>query len=236
MMGILKRGLVVSCQATKEEPMFGPEIMAKMAVAAEMGGAICVRVNTYPDLCAVREAIKIPIMGLIKETYEGFYPYITPTMKEVDAVVDSGAEIVCIDATNYPRPDGNTLAEFINLIRKKYPNIEILADVSTVEEGIHAEILGVDYVATTLSGYTPDTIDKDSNLIPEFREPDFKIIEELAKVIDTPIVAEGKFWDEENAIKAMELGAYAVTIGAGITRPQIITKRIVDKLTEQGLV
>lgn len=229
-MGILKRGLIVSCQATVEEPMHGSDIMARMAIAAKWGGAVAVRVNTYSDLLAVRKAVDIPILGLIKQQYEGYYPYITPTMKEVDLVVDSGAEIVCVDATSYPRPDGNDLKTFISMIREKHPNVEILADVSTAEEGIYAASLGVDYVATTLSGYTPDTIDKNASVIQEFREPDFAIIEKLVESIDTPIVAEGKFWDAENAIKALKLGAYAVTIGAGITRPQIITKKIVDEI------
>ena len=229
-MGILKRGLIVSCQATVEEPMHGSDIMARMAIAAKWGGAVAVRVNTYSDLLAVSKAVDIPILGLIKQQYEGYYPYITPTMKEVDLVVDSGAEIVCVDATSYPRPDGNDLKTFISMIREKHPDVEILADVSTAEEGIYAASLGVDYVATTLSGYTPDTIDKNASVIQEFREPDFAIIEKLVESIDTPIVAEGKFWDAENAIKALKLGAYAVTIGAGITRPQIITKKIVDEI------
>ncbi len=230
---LLKKGLVVSCQATKEEPMHGSDIMARMAIASEIGGAVGVRVNTYSDLCAVRKATKLPVLGLIKEQYEGFFPYITPTMKEVDLVVDSGAEIICIDATNYPRPDGNDLETFIKLIKEKYPNNEILADVSTVEEGVYAASLGVDYVASTLSGYTPDTIDTSSKVIQELREPDFDIIEKLSKLITIPIVAEGKFWDSKNAIKAMKLGAHAVTIGAGITRPQIITKKIVDEINNE---
>lgn len=228
----LKKGLVVSCQATPEEPLFGSDIMARLAIAAKEGGAVGVRVNTYPDLVAVRAAVDIPIMGLIKEQYEGFYPYISPTMKEVDKIVESGSEIVCVDATFYDRPDGNTFAEFYELIRQKYPDIEILADVSTYEEGMYAASLGVDYIATTLSGYTPDTIDKNTKVIQELREPDFEIIERLAKDTDVPIVAEGKFWDETNAIKAMNLGAYAVTIGAGITRPQIITRKIVDAMND----
>lgn len=233
-MVLLKKGLIVSCQATIEEPMHGSHIMAKMALAAQIGGAVGVRVNTLSDLLEVRKEVTLPILGLIKNKYEGYYPYITPTMTEVDDVVFSGAEIVCIDATKYERPDGNTLTEFIQKIRLKYGHkIEILADVSTYEEGVFASQLDVDYVATTLSGYTPDTIDQNSKLIQEFREPDFEIIKRLARVIDKPIVAEGKFWGAENAIKAFELGAYAVTIGAGITRPQIITKKIVDEIHQK---
>lgn len=232
MKGTLKKGLIVSCQATPEEPLHSPEIMGRLALAAKIGGAVAVRVNTFPDLVAVRKAVDLPILGLIKVPYEGYWPYITPTMKEVDKVVESGAEIICIDATHYPRPDGNTLAEFVHQIREKYPDHEILGDVASVEEGITASELGLDYIATTLSGYTPDTYDKQSDIIIELREPDFDLIEQLAKKIDTPIVAEGRFWDAANAIKAMQLGAYAVTIGAGITRPQIITKKIVDEINE----
>lgn len=231
-MGILKKGLVVSCQATPEEPLHGSDIMARLAIAAKMGGAVGVRVNTYDDLCAVRKAVDIPILGLIKTVHEGYWPYITTTMEDVDLVVKSGAEIVCIDATNYPRYDGNTFETFYKLVREKYPNIEILADVSTYEEGVFADSLGVDYVATTLWGYTPDTNDANSELIQELREPNVELVRQLAEVCKAPIVAEGRFWNEKHAIRAFEAGAHAVTIGAGITRPQIITKHIVDEINK----
>lgn len=229
---LFNRGLVVSCQATPEEPLYSSEIMGRLAYAAKEGGAVAVRVNTYPDLVAVRKAVDIPILGLIKKQYEGYYPYITPTMEEVDLVYKSGAEVVCIDATKFDRPDGNTLDQFVKSIRCKYPELYILGDVGTVEEGIEADKLGFDYIATTLSGYTPNTMDQNSDKIVELREPDYDIIELLSDVIKTPIIAEGRFWDGENAIKALNKGAYAVTIGAGITRPQIITKKIVDQINE----
>ena len=229
-MGILKKGLVVSCQAKPDEPMFGPEIMARFAKAAEEGGAVGVRVNTYADLCAVRKATSLPILGLIKTVHEGFWPYITTTMEDVDLVVQSGAEIVCIDATTYPRYDGNDFPTFYRLVREKYPNIEILADISTFEEGVRADELGADYVATTLWGYTPDTTDQAATLIQELREPNVDLVAELYKAIKAPIVAEGRFWDSSHAIKAFKAGAHVVTIGAGITRPQIITKKIVDDI------
>lgn len=229
-MGLLKKGLVVSCQATKDEPMHGSDIMARMAIAAQMGGAVAVRVNTYSDLCAVRKAVDIPILGLIKTVHEGFWPYITTTMEDVDLVVQSGAEIVCIDATFYPRYDGNDFSTFYKLVREKYPNVEILADISTYEEGVRADELGCDYVATTLWGYTPDTTDKTSDIIQELREPNIELVRDLAKVCKAPIVAEGRFWDSTKAIEALKAGAHAVTIGAGITRPQIITKKIVDDI------
>ncbi|NLP22500.1 MAG: N-acetylmannosamine-6-phosphate 2-epimerase [Erysipelotrichaceae bacterium] len=232
-MVILKKGLVVSCQATEDEPMFGSEIMAKMALAAQMGGAVGVRVNTYSDLVAVRKAVDIPILGLIKTVHPGFWPYITTTMEDVDKVVESGAEIVCIDATFYPRFDGNDFPTFYKLVRERHPNVEIMADISTFEEGIRADKLGCDYVSTTLWGYTPDTVDEGSGLIQELREPNIELVGQLAKVCKAPIVAEGRFFNSENAIKAFKAGAHAVVIGAGITRPQIITKKIVDDIKRE---
>ena len=229
-MGILKKGLIVSCQATPEEPLHGSEIMARLAIAAEMGGAVGVRVNTYSDLCAVRKAVKIPILGLIKTVHEGYWPYITTTMEDVDLVVKSGADIICIDATNYPRYDGNDFPTFYQLVREKYPGKEIMADISTYEEGVRADKLGCDYVATTLWGYTPDTTDKGASLIQELREPNIELIAQLSKVCKAPIIGEGRFWDSTKAIEGFKVGAYGITIGAGITRPQIITKKIVDDI------
>jgi len=230
-MGCLKRGLIVSCQATAVEPLRDSNIMARLAIAAKEGGAVAVRINTYEDLVAVRKACDLPILGLIKTTHEGYWPYITTTMEDVDKVVESGAEIVCIDATFYPHSNGLTFAEFYKQVREKYPNIEILADISTYEEGVAADKLGVDYVCTTLWGYTPDT-DTHEDKIQEFREPNIELVEQLAKVCKAPVIAEGRFANAENAIKAMKAGAYAVTIGWSITRPQIITKFIVDQMKE----
>lgn len=152
-------------------------------------------------------------------------------MEDVDKVVESGAEIVCIDATTYPRYDGHTFEEQYHMVREKYPNIEIMADVSTVEEGIRADKLGVDYVATTLWGYTPDT-DTHEDIIQEFREPNIDIVRELASVCKR-LLLQREDSIRLNMRKAMKAGAYAVTIGWGITRPQIITKYIVDEMKKE---
>lgn len=225
----LKKGLVVSCQAQPNEPMYGAQYMAKMALAAQIGGAIGVRVNTIVDIVACKKEVTIPVVGLIKNPYEGYFPYITPTLKEVKEVIEAGADVVAIDATRYERPDGMNVSDFIRLIKNTY-DVEIMADVSTVEEGVVASNAGADYIATTLSGYTPDTIKTDSDIIIELQDPDYELIADLSKVVSKPIIAEGRFWDGNNAELALLKGAYAVTIGAGITRPQIITKKIVDQI------
>lgn len=225
-----KRGLIVSCQAQADEPFFGPQYMAKMAIAAEMGGAIGVRVNTIPDIEAVKQAVKIPVIGIIKQVYPDCYPYITPTMKEVRQVAATGAEIVAIDATKLLKPDGKTTEQFIHDIKNEL-NLLVMADVSTLEEGIVAWKAGADLVATTLAGYTEYTRST-SSLPMELQEPNFKIIEEMVDKIPIPVIAEGRFWDYRNAIRAMELGAHSVVIGAGITRPQIITQKNVMHINE----
>jgi N-acylglucosamine-6-phosphate 2-epimerase len=224
----LKRGLIVSCQAQPDEPFFGPDYMAKMAIAAEMGGAVAVRVNTIPDIEAVKRAVNIPVIGIIKQPYPDCYPYITPTLREVELVVRTGAEMVAVDATRYTKPDGKTTEEFIRDIKSNF-DIIVMADVSTREEGVTACQAGADLVATTLAGYTEYTR-KPSKLPIELQEPEFDLISELAQAVNVPVVAEGRFWDYRNAIKALEYGAHSVVIGAGITRPQIITLKNVMQI------
>ena len=82
----LKKGLIVSCQATAEEPMRGSETMGRFALAAQIGGAAAVRMNGVADILAARQLIDIPVIGLIKRHYAGYWPYITPTLREVEAV------------------------------------------------------------------------------------------------------------------------------------------------------
>ncbi|HPB32482.1 MAG TPA: N-acetylmannosamine-6-phosphate 2-epimerase, partial [Candidatus Sumerlaeota bacterium] len=47
---IFPRGLIVSCQAREDEPLHGSEIMARLAVSAEMGGAGGIRANSPEDV------------------------------------------------------------------------------------------------------------------------------------------------------------------------------------------
>ena len=227
---MIKKGLIVSCQATPEEPLYGNNIMAKLAKSAEIGGASAVRVNTTADIIACLKEINIPLIGLVKREYDGFYPYITPTMREVDELIRAGCNIIAIDATKYDRPDGKTLKQFIHEIKENY-NIEILADISTLEEAKEVNKYDVDYIATTLNGYTPETV-QENNKIVELRAPNIELVKEIKKITDKPIIAEGRFWNEIYAVEALKAGAHAVTIGAGITRPQIITKKIVDCMND----
>lgn len=219
----IKGKLIVSCQALPDEPLHGSEFMAKMAFAAKEGGAAGIRCNTVEDIHAIKQAVDLPTIGIIKAVYEGSDVYITPTMKEVDALMEEGVSIMALDATNRIRPDGKTLEEFFEEVRKKYPNQLFMADASSYEEGIQAAKLGFDLVGTTMHGYTPYT--KGVTL------PDYDMIHRLATELDVPIIAEGGIWVPEQLKEALAQGAFAAVVGTAITRPRDITKRFVAAIS-----
>jgi N-acylglucosamine-6-phosphate 2-epimerase len=226
----LKKGLIVSCQAKSDEPMRDSAIMGRFALAAQIGGAVGVRVNGVADILAAKQLITIPIIGIIKHTYPGYWCYITPTLRDVGEVYMTGAEIVAVDACKLPKPGDVSSEQLITAIKKEYPDILLLADISTLEEGIIAVDAGADIVSTTLSGYTDYTVNNSDERIVELQEPDIQLVSDLKAKVKVPVIAEGRYWDDKLAAKAFEAGAHNVVIGAGITRPQIITKKIVDNL------
>ncbi|MBM7618464.1 N-acylglucosamine-6-phosphate 2-epimerase [Bacillus tianshenii] len=219
----MKGQLIVSCQALPDEPLHGPDIMARMAVAAKMGGAAAIRANGVEDIIAIKIATSLPVIGLIKQDYENSAVYITPTKKELDALMNAQVDIIALDATKQPRPNGEGLEELVRYIRER-SSILIMGDVSNFEEGIAAGWAGVDMISTTLSSYTPYTKDR---LIP-----DLPLIEELAKASKVPVIAEGNIKTPEEAAEALRIGAHAVVVGTAITRPQIITKQFYDALRQ----
>ena len=226
----LKKGLIVSCQATAEEPMRDSAIMGRFALAAQIGGAVGVRMNGVADILAARQLIAIPTVGLIKHTYPGYWCYITPTLRDVEAVYATGSEIVAVDACKLSKPGNVSAAELLSSIKKEFPDILLMADVSTCDEGLRAVDAGADLVSTTLAGYTEYTHHNDGDKIMELQAPDISLVASLAEKLKVPVVAEGRYWDDQLAAKAFQAGAHNVVIGAGITRPQIITRKIVDNL------
>ncbi|MCC4722310.1 N-acetylmannosamine-6-phosphate 2-epimerase [Salinicoccus sp. RF5] len=216
----LKGELIVSCQALEDEPLHDAYIMSKMALAAYEGGAGGIRANTVRDIKAIKKEVDLPIIGIIKKDFENSEIYITPTMEEIDELVEEGMEVIAFDATNLIRPDGSQFEEFFKRVREKYPDQVFMADVSTVEEGMMAAETGVDIVATTLVGYTPHS---------HGDEP-LETLEKMVSAVSVPVIAEGNMDTPEKAAKALEIGAHAVVVGSAITRPQIITKRFKDAL------
>ena len=210
----MNKGLIVSCQALPNEPLHSSFIMGKMALAAKEGGAIGIRANTVADIKEIKAEVDLPIIGIIKQDYDNMIPYITPTMKEVDALVEEGIDVVALDATI--NQDENFLKEVI----VKYPSQKFMADISTVEEGLRAEKLGFHFVGTTLIGYTEQS--KGMN--------NFQVLSTLIEKCKVPVIAEGNFDTPEKARKALEMGAYSVVVGSAITRPQLITKKFSEEV------
>lgn len=218
----VKGGLIVSCQALEHEPLYSSYIMGRMAYAAKLGGAVGIRANTVEDITEIKKVVDLPIIGIIKQQYGDCNVYITPTIKEVDALVECGVDIIAIDATKRERPDGKTLDEAFKEIREKYPDQLFMADCSTYEEGIHAAKIGFDLIGTTMHGYTDYT--QGATL------PNFDLIGSLVRDCGKPVIAEGGIWCPEDLKMAINTGALTAVVGTAITRPMDITKRYVEAL------
>lgn len=219
-----KGSLIVSCQALPDEPLYCEEqsLMPFMAEAARRAGSKCIRTSSVRDVREIKEKTGLPVIGLIKRRYEGYESYITPTMKEIDELVEADADIIALDCTMRNRGDGLTAGEFLQKIREKYPDIVLMADISTYEEGINAWKHGASLVGTTMSGYT--------DYSPQKNEPDYDLVEKLANTVDIPVIAEGKIHYPWQAKKMIDLGAHAVVVGGAITRPLEITRRFMNEL------
>ena len=210
--------LIVSCQALPGEPLHGSDIMARMALAAQMGGAAAIRANGPDDVRAIRSSVRLPVIGLYKDGTEGVY--ITPTVAHALAIVQAGADIVALDATLRQRPNGDTLAEQIAAVHAR--GRLVLADVSTLEEALYAQAQGADLAASTLSGYTEYS--------PKLEGPDYALLQAMVQTLHIPVIAEGRIRTPHEARLALEYGALAVVVGSAITRPQLITQGFVQVL------
>lgn len=225
---MLKKGLIVSCQALSDEPLHSSFIMGKMALAAKQGGAIGIRANSVVDIVEIKTQVGLPIIGIIKQDYLNYDVYITPTMKEIDALVECGVDVIALDATSSLRPNQLTIDEFYHCIKEKYPKQLLMADCSTVEEAVHADQLGFDFIGTTLVGYT-----KQSQTL-KIEENDFEVMKTILSQIKHPLIAEGNIDTPQKACRVLELGCTSVVVGSMITRPQVITRKFQEEIEKRG--
>ncbi|MGL5721537.1 MAG: N-acetylmannosamine-6-phosphate 2-epimerase [Brevinema sp.] len=218
----IRHKLIVSCQATEVEPLRDSYIMSKMALAAAWGGAVAIRANGVEDIMAIKKEVDLPIIGIFKNKYPDFDVFITPTMKEVRAIMTSNPEVIAVDATKRPRPDGASLKDFISNIKKEFPHVLIMGDLSTAEEAIAAEEFGIDIIGTTLVGYTEYTKGMDP----------VTAIKDIYPKVSRPIIGEGNLDTPEKALAALQAGAFAIVVGGAITRPMDITKKFVSEISK----
>jgi len=209
---VVRGTLIVSCQAHGNHPLRDASMMSALAQCAERGGAAAIRADGPEDIRSIREAVSLPIVGIYKVPRGGRF-FITPTMEHARAVVAAGADVVAVEATLENRPDQEDLECLIRWIREEL-SVPVVADISTFEEAIRAWKSGAELVATTLSGYTRDS--------PEREEPDLDLVRKLAET-NVPVVAEGHVHTPEQVRELFNAGAHSVVVGTAITDPVTIT-------------
>jgi N-acylglucosamine-6-phosphate 2-epimerase len=219
--------VIVSVQAESIEPFGNFVCLLAMAQSVVNGGAHGLRLANPENIRHIKQHLPdMPVIGITKPTVLPDDPaghvYITPTLKDAMAVIDAGADIVAMDATDRPRPHNQTLAQVVAAIRQQAPDVPLMADVAMLKEGQHAADLGFDLMGTTLSGYTTETLER-----AKTGEPDFELLCALVQCVSVPVILEGRIWEPTHVRRAFDHGAHAVVIGSAITRPQLITQRFV---------
>lgn len=210
----IKGGLVVSCQAYPGEPLRHPETMAQMAMAAVEGGAVGIRCQGLSDIAAIKGQVEVPVIGIWKDGREGVY--ITPTLRHARCCASAGADIVAIDATGRPRPDGRTYADTVRALHDE--GIVVMADCGSFADAERAVESGSDIISTTLSGYTGERKKTDG--------PDFDLLGRMVAAFGdaTPVLCEGRIHTPDQLTQVMAMGAWAAVVGTAITHPTSITR------------
>ncbi|QXE02419.1 N-acetylmannosamine-6-phosphate 2-epimerase [Terribacillus sp. DMT04] len=224
MLNAVKNNLIVSCQALPDEALHSSFIMSKMALAAKQGGAKGIRANSKTDIIEIKKDVSLPVIGIVKRDYKDSSVFITATYREMDELLESGCEMIAMDATARRRPENIALSELVAYVREKDAAVQLMADIATLEEAIQAEQLNFDCVSTTLYGYTEETNKQ------KLYDYDFKFLRQVIEHVRIPVIAEGNVVTPEMAKRCLQIGAHAVVVGGAITRPQQITERFVETI------
>ncbi len=224
----LRHNVIVSVQAEHGEPLSKPECILALSQTVVAGGAKGLRLANPENIRTVKEYLPdIPVIGITKPNHPHPDPenhvYITPSLWAAESLCQAGADIVAMDATLRPRPNGEPLEEIVVCLRERFPDVLLMADIATQADADNAARLGFDVIGTTLSGYTAETLDKAKD-----QQPDFELLAILTNTLSVPIILEGRIWEPGQVSRAFDLGAFSVVIGSAITRPHLLTRRFVE--------
>ncbi len=213
----IKEGIIVSCQPNGEDEYFYDiEFIKRFSLAAQHGGAVALRLEGANTISVIKKIVDLPLVGLIKKQKKNSVSNrnITTTLNDINDLYEAGADVIAVDFTFRENCSGHYYHNIMKEINDDYENIKILADISTFEEAISAEKCGVDFISTTLSGYTSSTV---NNLLP-----DFSLLTQLLGTIKTPVIAEGGYSEIDHIRKALNLGCKHIVIGTALTRPHVM--------------
>ena len=215
----IKGKLIVSCQATKGDPLDDLDTLCRLTTAVLRGGAAGLRAEGRQCLSAFRKLTPLPIIGLVKMPDSSGEPHITPSFAAAKVASDAGADVIAVDCTRRRLSEPEPWPTFIPRIRAELER-GVCADIASLEDAVLAQTAGVDMIATTLRGYTSDT--------QGIRWVDWPFLTELLSTVRVPVILEGYVTSPDEVRRALSLGIHAVVVGSAITRPQSITERFVN--------
>jgi N-acylglucosamine-6-phosphate 2-epimerase len=218
----LKQRLIVSCQAPPGDPLDHLETLTRIAISAGRGGAGGLRAHGVECVAAFRRETGLPVIAIQKRKIQDEIS-ITPDFASAQALSKAGADVIALDCSIARHADAEPWPGLVARIHVELGK-PVLADIATSDEGLAAEAGGADAVATTLYGFTPATVGA--------RTVNWEMVKALVKNLRVPLIVEGHISQPQEVSRAFDLGAYAVVVGSAITRPESITARFVNAITQ----
>ena len=212
-----QNSLFVSCQAKPKSFMNRPDVLLSIAKDVISAGAFGIRAEGIDNLIGMIESLDVPVISLVKTNFDDGSVCITRKMSQIEKLIQIGSKLIAIDGTERVH-EGLTGPKLISMVKKKFPEIAIVADISIIEEAKKSIDFGADYVATTLNGYTPWTIPRSC------KNFDFNFLDSLCSEMKLKqIIAEGRICEPKTISKIFEYDIHSVVVGKAITDPSYIT-------------
>lgn len=201
--------LIASVQASPGSPLDDPETLLKLAKASLSQGVKVLRLQGVENIKRIKGETGVPVIGLIKRQYPDSEVYITPTIREVEELLETGCEVIALDGTERRRYRDESLQTLVK--HSVSAGKIVLGDCDTVASLHYAQTCGCQIASTTLAGYTPDRA--------MTHGPDLPQLAMFLSQAEVPVVAEGRYDSDSHVIDALRLGAKAVVVGGALNDP-----------------